>query len=321
MCALPKNGSRWCSHSEYSSMSRTITMLSCRSSNSASPITPRAVSPYPRVSQAIDLATRSGVLSRPARAPSSPSSSSCRRTSCSYSGWAITASLAAATAYAPSPPCAPRAASATFVLDIVVLRLPESQPGEPARRHARREHVPARDYNVLGRRIDPVHEVDVHVHVLVVEAVDHLALHDLLQHTEVDDVARALVHRAGDAHLERVVVSVPVRVVALPEQPGVLLVRERRVVDAVRRVEAQAARGGHVGHGRRWTGSGGAAAARPAAPVRAPAQRRRARPAFHARPPSRFAGAPRPLKLRCARAKEEAPPGAGLPMCGTKRGF
>ena len=34
-CALPKNGSMWCSHSEYRSMSRTSTMDSCASANIA----------------------------------------------------------------------------------------------------------------------------------------------------------------------------------------------------------------------------------------------------------------------------------------------
>ena len=47
MCALPKNGSMWCSHIEYSSMSRTITMLLCDSANSASPMTVARILPIP----------------------------------------------------------------------------------------------------------------------------------------------------------------------------------------------------------------------------------------------------------------------------------
>ena len=77
-------------------------------------------------------------------------------------------------------------------------------------------------------------------------------LGDPLQHGEVDDVAGPRVHLAADGDVERVVVTVPVRVVALAEEPLVLLVRERGVVHAVRRIELQTASHGDDRHaGRR----------------------------------------------------------------------
>ena len=84
-CALPKNGKRWCSQRLYSSISRTMTIDSCGSSKTASPMTWPGVMPYPRVSQVSAFATRCGVLRRPARSGASPRSTSCRRTSSSNS--------------------------------------------------------------------------------------------------------------------------------------------------------------------------------------------------------------------------------------------
>ena len=76
---------------------------------------------------------------------------------------------------------------------------------------------------------------------------------DALDVAEVDHVPRSLVHRPAHRYVERIVVSVPVRVVALPEQPLVLRVGQRGVVNAVRGVELQATRDGddrHIRKGR-----------------------------------------------------------------------
>ena len=71
-------------------------------------------------------------------------------------------------------------------------------------------------------------------------------LHESLQRAKIVDISRAGLDRAADGHVERVVVAVPVGIVALPEQPEVLLIGERGVVHAVRRVELEPSRDGHV---------------------------------------------------------------------------
>src|SRR5687767_14962734 len=91
--------------------------------------------------------------------------------------------------------------SVALVLDIVVLGLPEPQAAQRARRHARRESPPARDDDVLGRRVDVSHELDVDIQVAVVDAVDDLALYDGLERAQVDDVPGSVVDRALDGHL------------------------------------------------------------------------------------------------------------------------
>src|SRR4051812_8666334 len=104
------------------------------------------------------LATRSGVLSSPSRAGSSPSRASCWRTRPAYAsvgpssaswseGWRAGLSGAATTALL------------TGILDIVVRGLPEHQPHEPTRPDGRRELAPDGDDDVLRRRDHTAHEV------------------------------------------------------------------------------------------------------------------------------------------------------------------
>ena len=85
----------------------------------------------------------------------------------------------------------------------------------------------------------------------MIDLVDDLALHDRFQLREVDDVAGPLVHRAGDKDVESIVMSVPVRVVALAEQRAILLLGERGIMHAMCRVELHAANDGDDGQGAR----------------------------------------------------------------------
>mmetsp|Transcript_104965 Transcript_104965/g.146353 ORF Transcript_104965/g.146353 Transcript_104965/m.146353 type:complete len:207 (+) Transcript_104965:54-674(+) len=72
ICTFPKNGTRWCSQREWTSMSRTTTIESCFSWNTASFKTFSTLSVYPFVKNRRALAQRSGVLRRPSRLGSSP---------------------------------------------------------------------------------------------------------------------------------------------------------------------------------------------------------------------------------------------------------
>src|SRR5688572_6623706 len=154
-------------------MSRTITIDSCCSSKTASPTTSATFIAYPRVSQDIAFATRSGVFRRPWRVGSSPMSSSSRRTMFSNSSrlsWPSggDASNSSAPAWGRAFSFA---ASAALILDIVILRLPELELRQPRRRDLRREDPPAGQDEVLGGRDDPLHERHVEVEVLVVHLV------------------------------------------------------------------------------------------------------------------------------------------------------
>src|SRR5688572_2786465 len=71
-----------------------------------------------------------------------------------------------------------RGRSAPVVLDIVVLRLPEAEAAQAAGRHVGLEHPPARDDDVLCRGVHATHELDVHVHVPVIHAVDDFVLNN-----------------------------------------------------------------------------------------------------------------------------------------------
>src|SRR6266542_3711964 len=215
-------------------MSRTITMFSCDSSNSASPMTFRTSCSYPRVSQASERATRSGVLRRPGRSGSSPSSSSCRRTSCASSSIASGASR-------PSISSRVFIRSRSAVLDIIVLRLPKYQTDEPRGSDRRLENLPERDDDVFRGRYLAAHEMYVEVEIPMIHCAEDFANDQLLQLAQVHHVAGALVNRALYGHVENVVVTVPVGIVAFAERRLVFGVAERWVVDAVGRVEPQPA--------------------------------------------------------------------------------
>src|SRR2546423_1476825 len=193
-------------------MSRTIIMLSCFSSKIPSPITDLASLPYPCVRNFSDAATRAGVRSSPSRDGSSPISSSWRRMISSNS---------------LSP----------FVLDIIVFGFPEHQPLQLPGRDLRLENLPERSDDVLRSRDDVLHERHVEIEVPVVHHARDLLLDDLLQLGQIEDISGLGVGLAFDRNVQRVVVAVPVLVVALPEESRVLLVAEGRVMNPMGGVE------------------------------------------------------------------------------------
>src|SRR6266481_3174208 len=160
----------------------------------------------------MELATRCGVLSRPSRSGSSPSNSSSRRISFSNSLF-------------------------TCVFDIVVFSLPQDQPGELAGPDLGIEYAPEREDDVLGCWNNSLHEGHVEIEVLVVHDIDDLAFDDFLELGKVADIPRFGVDLTLDRDIERVVVTVPVRIVAFSEQPRVLRVGELRIMDAVGGIE------------------------------------------------------------------------------------
>ena len=140
----------------------------------------------------------------------------------------------------------------TVVLDIVVLGLPEHEPRElspAATAGSSTRQMPTMMFSDVG--ITPCMNGTSRLKFLWSIRSTACSSTSFSQHAEVEDVAGALVDRAAHGHVEDVVVPVPVRVVALAEQPRVLLVRERGIVHAVRRVEVEAAGHGDDGH---WRG-------------------------------------------------------------------
>jgi len=94
-----------------------------------------------------------------------------------------------------------------------------------------------------------VHELNVQVEVLVVHKLEQFTIHELLQLAQIQDVPGALVNTAFYRNVQYIVVPVPVRVVAFPEEALIFGVGEVRIEDAMRRVEPDSARYGHYRHG------------------------------------------------------------------------
>src|SRR6185436_2156261 len=128
----------------------------------------------------------------------------------------------------------------TRVFDIVVFRLPQYQAGQRARLDLGSEDFPERGDDVLGCRGDALHERNIEIEVLVIDAVDDLALDDFLQLRAVVYVTRLLVDLALNGTIERIVVTVPVRIVALPEEAQVLGFGELGIMNAMRGIEPHA---------------------------------------------------------------------------------
>jgi putative lipoic acid-binding regulatory protein len=76
-------------------------------------------------------------------------------------------------------------------------------------------------------------EIHVMVEMLMVKARDDLFSEDLLEHVQVHHHP-TLRHLTTHAHLEGVVMSVTVEVIAEPIELYILLIRELRVVEAMR---------------------------------------------------------------------------------------
>src|SRR5690606_33679971 len=244
MWTLPKKGSMWCSQSEYISMSFTSTMLWWSSSKIASPITSATLRPCPRVSHFRLFSTRSGVLRSPARSGSSPSCRNCSR----MRSWKDTSMPPAGRSSRCSVPI-PLMVSLPRVFDVVARRLPEHQAAELPLRDVGLQALPDRHHQVLRRGEDPLQPGNVQVEVEVIQVRDHRLLEDVAQCLQVDDVAGGRVHLPLHRHVELVVVPVPVRAVAEPEQLAVLRVGQGRVVQAVSGREVDSSCHAYLGHG------------------------------------------------------------------------
>ena len=72
----------------------------------------------------------------------------------------------------------------------------------------RLDRAPHRDDDVLGRRNDALHEVDLEIEITMVDLVDDFALHDCFDLGEVDDIACPLVHCARDKDVERLIATI-----------------------------------------------------------------------------------------------------------------
>src|SRR5215212_2388851 len=85
-CALPLNGTRWCSHIENSGMSRTM-IISSKSAPSTTVTNAEASAPTPAKISRYMRPTRAGVSRKPPRSGSSPIPSRINRTPCSIFAW------------------------------------------------------------------------------------------------------------------------------------------------------------------------------------------------------------------------------------------
>ena len=81
----------------------------------------------------------------------------------------------------------------------------------------------------------------------MIHPLAHFPLQDILQFLQIEHHSRRRVRLARHRHFQNVIVSVPVRIIALAEDAAILLRREIRVVIEVRRGKLDFAR--HSNHG------------------------------------------------------------------------
>src|SRR5437879_3502902 len=96
------------------------------------------------------------------------------------------------------------------------------------------EPLPHRNGNVFGGWNLSEEFRDLLVEEAVIHAVKHFARHDFFELLQVDDKAGARVHRAFYCDLKRVVMAVPIRIVALAKDAAVLFRRQCRIVVIMR---------------------------------------------------------------------------------------
>src|ERR1019366_10809777 len=89
--------------------------------------------------------------------------------------------------------------------------------------------------DVLARRNLPGKFRHFVIQKAVIHAIGYFALQNFFEFLEVEHHARRRVRFSSHSHLENVVVSVTVRIVALPEDAPVLLGRKRRIMVEMRR--------------------------------------------------------------------------------------
>src|SRR5208283_4822160 len=231
---LPKNGRRWCSHRLKNSMSFTTTISSYFTSNKA-PLTILWTSiRYPLVRNRSALSTRSGVRTNPPRWGSSPNRSKTSLMSgamlCSSGFGCITLMTALFDFIGPDFKYVPRRLGNADLLQLRPLARKDLFP-------MRLQTAANLDPQVFRGRHQPLERLHFGVQIAVLEPVEHLPRHHLIEQCGVHRAPRRAIQRPARAHLQHVVVAVPVRMIAFPVQPAVLFLAQLRHMQPVRSCE------------------------------------------------------------------------------------
>ena len=91
--------------------------------------------------------------------------------------------------------------------------------------------------DVFGRGVKCTKFFRVEVQIMVVVAVEHLALNEVAQALRIVHIPSLYVYRSGQTYREVVIVAVVVRIVALAKNAVVLLGIPGRIVEAVSSIE------------------------------------------------------------------------------------
>src|SRR5579872_1037 len=178
---------------------------------------------YPLVRNSSALATRAGVRCKPSRSGSSPSSGRISRTSSSSERVAISVELPAFINFKDVPL---RLGDANFF---------QLWPGTwkhlcPSLFQTPMDKQP----KIFRGGHDSAELFDLLVQILVIHGRQNALAHQAVERGRVDGAPGASVHRPPNTHLEHVIVPVPERIIALPIQAIILLLRQTVGVQAVR---------------------------------------------------------------------------------------
>jgi len=113
----------------------------------------------------------------------------------------------------------------------------------------RHKALPESHREIFGRGIDPAQPLNVVVQVLVVAGLDDLLARHPVNFIQIDQHARFGLGRPAQSHAHRVVVAVPVEIVALAEDFVVALGFPVGIVEPVGRGESEFARDFENGFG------------------------------------------------------------------------
>src|SRR5689334_6910878 len=102
-------------------------------------------------------------------------------------------------------------------------------------RHARREQLPDALRDPLTGRQHARKRLDLDVEIPMVERTDDELIDRGVERAQIRDRAEPRIERAADGHLEAIVMPVWLWIGALAVEAAVLLVRPRRVGQAMRR--------------------------------------------------------------------------------------
>src|SRR5690606_20016005 len=161
-------------------------------------------------------ATRCGVRTSPCRSGFSPSSVSCCLTSAAYTADAsspdpfCTASGSIANAVPSSFRAIPLV---SLVLDEVVLCFLQPELREWRRAHLWLQKPRDGQHDVLGGRVDTLHQRRIHIRGALLPLVQRPVLHGPAKRSQVHHVARPLIPLPAPRNIEHTVVPVPVGIV------------------------------------------------------------------------------------------------------------